>query len=36
MAYNIIDLKWAELFQILARVKGSDLTDELVDALSYN
>ena len=30
------DLRWPELLQILARIQGNDLTDEQVDALSYN
>ena len=30
------DLKWPELFQILSRIQGKNLTDEQVDALSYN
>ena len=30
------DLRWPELLRILARIQGNDLTDEQVDALSYN
>ena len=30
------DLRWPELLQVLARIQGNDLTDEQVDALSYN
>lgn len=30
------DLRWTELLRILARIQGNDLTDEQVDALSYN
>ena len=29
-------LRWPELFQILARIQGNDLTDKQVDALSCN
>lgn len=30
------DLRWPELLRILARIQGNDITDEQVDALSYN
>ena len=30
------DLRWPELFQLTARTQGKNLTDEQVDALSYN
>lgn len=33
---SFADLRWPELLQILARIQGNDLTDEQVDALSYN
>lgn len=36
MTLSCADLRWPELFQILARIQGNDLTDEQVDALSYN
>jgi len=29
-------LRWPELFQILARIQGNELTDKQVDALSCN
>ena len=30
------DLRWPELFQIIARTQGKNMTDEQVEALSYN
>ena len=30
------DLRWPELLRIFARIQGNDITDEQVDALSYN
>lgn len=36
MTLSCADLRWPELFQILARIQGNDLTNEKVDALSYN
>ena len=30
------DLRWPELFQIIARTKGMNITAEQVEALSYN
>ena len=36
MTLSCADLRWPELFQILARIQGNNLTDEQVDALSYN
>ena len=30
------DLRWPELFQIIAKIKGQNITDEQVEALSYN
>lgn len=29
------DLRWPELFQIIARTNGTNMTDEQVEALSY-
>ena len=36
MTLSCADLRWPELFQIIARTQGKNLTDEQVDALSYN
>ena len=36
MTLSCADLRWPELFQIIARTQGNNLTDEQVDALSYN
>ena len=36
MTLSCADLRWPELVQILARIQGNNLTDEQVDALSYN
>jgi len=36
MTLSCADLRWPELFQILARIQGNNITDEQVDALSYN
>ena len=30
------DLRWPELFQIIAKMKGNNMTDEKVEALSYH
>ena len=30
------DLRWPELFQIISRIQGKDITDEEVDALCYD
>ena len=30
------DLPWNELFHILSRIKGENITDEEIDNLSYN
>ena len=30
------DLRWPELFQIISRMQGKDITNEEVDALSYD
>ena len=30
------DLRWPELFQIISKIQGKNLTDEQVDALSYS
>ena len=36
MILSCAHLRWLELFQILAKIKGNDLTDKQVDALSCN
>ena len=36
MAFSCGHLRWPELFQILARIQGNELTDKRVDALSCN
>lgn len=36
MTLSCADLRWPELFQMLTRIQGNNLTDEQVDALSYN
>ena len=34
MSLSCADLRWPELFQIISRIQGKDITDEEVDALS--
>ena len=36
MTLSCADLTWPELFQIISRIQGKDITDEEVDALSYD
>ena len=36
MTLSCADLRWPELFQIIARTQGLNLTDEQLEALSYN
>ena len=36
MTLSCVGLRWPELFQIIARTKGNNITDEEVDALSYH
>lgn len=36
MTLSCADLRWPELFHIIARTKGMNLTNEQVEALSYN
>ena len=36
MTLSCADLRWPELFQIIARTKGNNMTDQEVDALSYH
>ena len=36
MTLSCADLSWPELLQIIARTQGINMTDEQVDALSYN
>ncbi|XP_028414140.1 uncharacterized protein LOC114537203 [Dendronephthya gigantea] len=36
MTLSCADLRWTELFQIIAKTQGNDITDEEIQALSYN
>ena len=36
MTLSCADLRWPELFHILSRVNGHEMTDEEIEALSYN
>lgn len=36
MTLSCADLRWPELFQIITRTQGKNITDEEVNALSYN
>ena len=36
MTLSCADLRWPELFQIISRANGANMTDEEVDALSYD
>ena len=36
MTLSCADLSWPELFQIIARTQGKNISDEEVNALSYN
>lgn len=36
MTLSCADLRWPELFQIIAKMQGKKMTNEEVDALSYN
>ena len=36
MTLSCADLRWPELFQIIAKTQGLSLTDEEIEALSYN
>ena len=36
MTLSCADLRWSELFQIIARTQGENMTEEQVEALSYN
>ena len=36
MTLSCADLRWPELFQMLAKIQGNNLTNDEVDALSYN
>ena len=36
MTLSSADLRWPELFQIISRLQGKDITDEEVDALCYD
>ena len=35
MTLSCVDLRWPELFQIVARTQGRDITEEQIEALSY-
>lgn len=35
MTLSCADLRWTELFQILSRIQGNNLTDEEVNNLTY-
>ena len=36
MTLSCADLRWPELFQIIAKTRGNDLSDEEVEELSYH
>ena len=36
MTLSCADLRWPELFQIIAKMQGKKMTNEELDALSYN
>lgn len=36
MTLSFADLIWPELFQVIAKTQGLILTDEQIEALSYN
>ena len=36
MTLSCADLRWPELFQIIAKTKGKNMSDEEVEALSYH
>ena len=36
MTLSCADLRWPELFQIIARIQGKQMTNEEIDALPYN
>ena len=36
MTLSCADLRWPELFQIISRTQGKDITDEEVGALLYD
>ena len=36
MTLSCADLRWTELFQIIGRTQGLNLTDEEIEGLSYN
>ena len=36
MTLSCADLRWPELFKIIARTNGEDISDEEVEALSYD
>ena len=35
MILSCADLRWSELFQIIAKTQGTNMTDEQIEALSY-
>ena len=36
MTLSCADLRWSELFQIIAKTQGKNITEEQIEALSYN
>ena len=36
MTLSCADLRWPELFQIIGKIQGLNLTDEVIEGLSYN
>ena len=36
LTLSCADLRWPELFQIIAKTKGNNITDEEVECLSYH
>ena len=36
MTLSCADFRWPELFQVIAKTQGLNLTDEEIEALSYN
>ena len=36
MILSCADLRWSEFFQIIAKTQGTNMTDEQIEALSYN
>ena len=36
MTFSCADLRWKEIYRILAKLKGYDISDEKVDCMSYS